>query len=79
MLINSADILEGMWQMLQIWKMFANSQFNEDISKWNVSRVKNMNYKFCKFKVQWRYFKWNTINVENKSLILAHSLLNKNC
>jgi len=27
--------------------MFAHSQFNQDLSNWDVSNVKNMSYMFC--------------------------------
>ena len=38
--------------------MFANSKFNGDISKWNVSNVKNMNYMFYKSPLEKNPPKW---------------------
>jgi surface protein len=45
--------------------MFAYSQFNGDISNWNVSNVKDMSYMFEDAKFSGILSKWNVSNVIN--------------
>ena len=39
--------------------MFYGSKFNQDISKWNVSKVKDMSYMFTLSKFNQDISKWN--------------------
>ena len=47
--------------------MFVDSKFNGDISKWNVSNVKNMNRVFMKSKFNNNISNWDVSNVTNNT------------
>ena len=44
--------------------MFSNSQFNKDISKWDVSKVTDMSYMFANSKFNKDISKWDVSNVK---------------
>ena len=44
--------------------MFSNSDFNQDISKWDVSNVENMNYMFAHSKFNKNISNWDVSNVK---------------
>ena len=46
--------------------MFQSSKFNKDISKWDVSGVKDMSGMFWYYKFNIDISKWDISNVENK-------------
>ena len=47
--------------------MFANSQFDGDLSKWDVSSVKSMGGMFLTSKFDGDISGWNVSNVKNMS------------
>ena len=47
--------------------MFSNSEFNGELSEWNVSQVENMNYIFSKSKFRGDLSKWDVSHVESMS------------
>ena len=58
--------------------MFRNSEFNGDISKWNVSKVEDMKYMFYKSKFNGDISKWNVSKVENTKDMFNNCPLEKN-
>ena len=48
--------------------MFSNSEFNGDISKWNVSNVTNMNAMFNDSIFNQDISNWNVSNVKNMKI-----------
>ena len=52
------------------------SEFNGDISKWNVSRVEDMSYMFSESKFNGDISKWDVSNVEDMSGMFSHSTFN---
>jgi len=51
-----------------MWGMFKNSQFNGDISKWDVSNVKDMSNMFEKSEFNRDISKWklnNKVNIDD--------------
>ena len=44
--------------------LFESSRFNGDISKWDVSNVRNMNEMFCDSEFNGDISKWNVSNVK---------------
>lgn len=56
---------------------FAHSSFNQDISKWNVSKVKNMEDSFMFSDFNQDISKWNVKNVINMSNIFSDSQFNQ--
>jgi hypothetical protein len=53
--------------------LFEKSQFNGDISKWNVSYVLNMQEMFRKSEFNGDISKWNVENVENMNFMFEKS------
>ena len=53
--------------------MFEYSEFNTDISNWNVSNVKDMNSMFYGSKFNGDISKWDASNVKNRCYILNAS------
>ena len=49
--------------------LFAYTDFNGDISKWNVSNVTDMNYMFMNSKFDGDISNWDVSNVTNKTEI----------
>jgi hypothetical protein len=72
--VNKIDqIIKNIW-----YRMFFNSEFNGNISNWNVSNVENMESMFL-----WSVFnqpldKWNVSNVENMKEMFNRSKFNQN-
>ena len=58
--------------------LFSNSEFNGDISKWNVSNVKDMEAMFEWSKFNGDISKWNVSNVENMYCMFMGGVFNKN-
>ena len=61
--------------------MFYDSNFNGDISSWDVSNVKNMNYMFKKSKFNGDISNWDLTNIKDdflKAGIVANSGITKN-
>ena len=58
--------------------MFADSEFNGDISKWDVSHVTNMNYMFAFSKFTGDISKWNVSNVTSMGNMFTESEFNGN-
>ena len=56
--------------------LFENSSFNGDISKWDVSNVKNMWYMFFGSKFNGDISNWNVSNVEKMFDMFSHSKFN---
>ena len=52
------------------------SKFNGDISKWNVSNVKNMSYMFVNSKFNGDISKWNVSKVERMDSMFMNSNFN---
>ena len=50
-------------KVIDMTKMFFESNFNGDISEWDVSRVKYMNNMFCKSKFKGNLSKWKVSKV----------------
>ena len=57
--------------------LFQHSNFDEDISKWNVSNVKTMEFMFCSSNFDEDISKWDVSNVETMSYIFDKSPLKK--
>ena len=55
--------------------LFEESDFNGDISKWNVSNVEDMNFMFGKSNFSGDISKWNVSNVKNMSNMFVGSPL----
>lgn len=49
--------------------MFSDSKFNQDISDWNLSKVKYMNFMFAYSDFNQDISKWNVSNVEQYGYI----------
>jgi surface protein len=58
--------------------LFANSKFNGDISKWDVSKVEKMTRMFYSSQFNGDISDWDTSNVEDMSFMFAASPLEKN-
>ena len=56
--------------------LFEYSDFNGDISKWNVSNVTNMNSMFADSKFNGDISKWDISNVTNMKYMFSHSEFN---
>jgi surface protein len=57
--------------------MFYMSEFNGDISKWNVSNIENMSHMFeFNYKFQGDISKWKVSNVTNMESMFASSGFN---
>ena len=57
--------------------LFAQSKFNGNISKWNVSKVKYTFGMFGNSKFNKPIGNWNVINVENMAMMFAFSKFNQ--
>mgnify|MGYP001132374229 CR=1 FL=1 len=53
--------------------MFSSSEFNGDISKWDVSNVSNMSYMFSRSEFNGDISKWDVSNVSNMSNMFSNS------
>ena len=58
-------------------KMFENSKFNGDISRWDVSKVKDMSSMFFNSKFNNNISKWNVSGVRDMISMFTHSIFNK--
>ena len=58
--------------------MFFNSEFNGDISSWNVSNVANMRYMFSDSEFNGNISSWDVSNVTNMSAMFSSSKFNGN-
>jgi surface protein len=56
--------------------MFEYSEFNGDISKWDVSKVTNMSYMFSNSKFNGDISKWDVSNVNDMESMFAYSKFN---
>ena len=56
--------------------LFANSDFNGDISKWDVSNVTNMKGMFFYSNFNGDIYKWNVSNVTNMIRVFSYSKFN---
>ena len=56
--------------------LFAASQFNGNISRWDISNVKNMTSMFSNYRFDNDLSAWNTANVENMSYMFAEADIN---
>ena len=65
----------NIYDMRGLFCYFIND-FNGDISKWNVSNVKNMRAMFKDSKFNGDISKWDVSNVENMSRMFRHSSFN---
>jgi len=59
-----------------MYAIFAQSEFNGNISKWDVSNVKNMESLFNRSKFNGDISEWNVKNVENMKLMFLSSVFN---
>ena len=59
-----------------MYKMFSESEFNGDISEWNVSNVTNMNGMFLKSKFNGNISEWNVSNVTSMYEMFQKSKFN---
>ena len=57
--------------------MFAGSKFNQDISRWDVSHVKNMEYLFYSAEFNQDITDWKPRVLENRFEMFKFSLLEK--
>ena len=57
--------------------LFSNSDFNGDISGWNVSNVKDMTGMFYDSKFNGDISEWDTSNVKEMDNVFHHSQLEK--
>ena len=57
--------------------MFAQSDFNKDISKWNVSKVTNMTAMFASAKFNQPIGNWDIHNVDVMDSMFAYSSFNQ--
>ncbi|MFT4297630.1 MAG: BspA family leucine-rich repeat surface protein [Candidatus Woesearchaeota archaeon] len=62
--------------VLDMYRMFENSQFNQNISNWDVSNVKNMNWMFYFSKFNSDISKWNVSNVHSMVGMFFESIFN---
>jgi surface protein len=60
-----------------MWCLFRNSEFNGDISKWNVSNVKNMYNTFANSKFNEDISEWDVSKVENMNGMFKESEFNQ--
>jgi surface protein len=60
-----------------MYAMFDNSEFNGDISKWNVRNVTSMNYMFTDSKFTGDISKWNVNNVTGYTEIFLECPISK--
>ena len=60
-----------------MYSMFYNSEFNGDISKWDVSSVENTSYMFFDSKFNGDISKWNTSTIKDMCSMFMHSKFNK--
>jgi surface protein len=56
--------------------MFQDSEFNSDISRWDVSNVRNMNGMFSRSKFNGDISNWNVSNVETMNNMFEYSKFN---
>ena len=57
--------------------MFLDSEFNGDISKWNVGKVKDMDRMFRRSKFNKDISKWNVSSVTNMRYMFDRSTFNQ--
>ena len=57
--------------------MFKNSQFNGDISEWDVSNVANMELMFCESQFEGDISEWDVSNVINMDQMFEDSKLER--
>ena len=56
--------------------MFSHSQFNGDISKWDVRNVSDMSYMFANSQFNGDISQWDVSNVKNLSNMFSYSQFN---
>ena len=56
--------------------MFIESQFNQDISNWDVSSVEWMEYMFASSQFNKDISKWNVSNVKGMAFMFKNSIFN---
>ena len=71
---NLNDIYTG--NITNMSSLFEDSDFNGDISNWNVSNVTNMEYMFFGSKFKGDISKWDVSNVENMTSMFMGSKFN---
>src|SRR5574344_2815568 len=68
--IDTSKIKDMSW-------LFSGTDFNGDISQWDVSNVTNMCGMFSHSIFNQDVSQWNTSNVKNMSYMFRHSMFNK--
>ena len=67
---------EELKDIIDMSDLFEYSDFNGDISKWNVSNVKTMYGMFYKSEFNGNIYKWNVSNVKNMECMFMKSNFN---
>ena len=63
--------------MAELFYVDVLNKFNGDISKWDVSSVKNMDHMFFNSQFNGDISKWNVSNVKNMDYMFAFSKFNQ--